>query len=338
MAISFEARKQIDLRVDYLASRDDLIMDGDTHASDLTRLPEAIAAQRQATPNYFHGRPISAEELVAEMDLAGVDVALSWQNPAATVYGDDAQANFEALHAANAYIYEAAKRFPTRIVPAGWTDPKALGEDRARRLIDCCIDDFGFAIVKMNPAQNAFPIDSEPVLACVDHIVGRGAIPAFHYGADTPFTPPEGFAAVARRHSETPVIGVHMGGGGAGYVEGEHHYQASRRMLRDLPNVFFIESAKRDTHIESDLIDAATDPKHAWRRIAAASDAPYGRMTWNFGGYRLMMASLTAGAKHTDPRLRHQPDLISEDMVAGYLGGNLRRLLLDAHGRLIEAN
>ena len=334
MPLSSEAREALETRLRYLGSASGIVIDADTHVSDLATLPPDVNAALRAGPHYFHGKPISAEDLFAEMDMAGVDGALTWQNPSATAYSDSRSENYDALLAANAAIAAAARTNPERIFPAGWTDPRALGVDGALRLIDTCIDRFGFPIVKLNPAQNGFPIDSEPVLACVDRIVERGAFPAFHYGADTPFTPPEGFAAIARRDPTVTVIGVHMGGGGAGYVEGERHAQESRRMLHDLPNVFFIESAKRDTHIESDLIDAAASSDAAWRRIAVGSDAPYGRMTWNFGGYRLMLASLTGG-KHPDPRLKDKPGLIDAEKVSAYLGDNIRRLLIDAGRRVL---
>lgn len=337
MPIAEDARQRLQARISYLQSAGSLVIDADTHPSDLSQLPAEIAARMRESPNYFHGKPISAEQLIAEMDLAKVDGALCWQNPAATAYGDDEQENFEALLAANAYIYDAAGRYPTRIYPAGWTDPKALGLERALRLIDNCVDDFGFPIVKLNPAQNGYPIDSPPVLACVDRIVERGAVPAFHYGADTPYTPPEGFAVIARRHPDKSVIGVHMGGGGAGYVEGERHAQQSRRLLHELPNIFFIESAKRDTHIESDLIDATFEDGDAWRRIAVASDAPYGRVAWNFGGYRLMLETLSSDT-HADPRIQAQPDRLDAIKKAAFLGCNAQKFILAVSKDFLAAN
>ena len=112
------------------------------------------------------------------------------------------------------------------------------------------------------------------VLTLVDRIVALGAVPAFHFGADTPFTPAAGLGAVAMRHPDHPVIGVHMGGGGAGYMKADALYTAARELGLQCSNVFFILSAKRDTHIESDLIAyrAAGAP---WRHnLAVASDAP----------------------------------------------------------------
>ncbi|MCP4384215.1 MAG: amidohydrolase family protein [Hyphomicrobiales bacterium] len=328
MVLSATARDLLTDRISRLGDTPGATIDADTHITDLESLRPDFAERMAATPDYFHGRPISAELLLNEMAMAGVDMALVWQNPSATAYGDDRQQDYAALLAANAYVFESSSRFPGKLLPAGWTDPKALGVDLARQLIDVCVEEFGFPVVKMNPAQNAFPIDSEAVLACVDRIVELGAVPAFHYGADTEFTPPEGFASVAARHPAQMIIGVHMGGGGAGYVEAEQHAQASRKMINDLGNVFFIESAKRDTHIESDFICAVENG--SWRRTAVGSDAPYGRMTWNFGGSKAMLASLSEGSAHTDPRLESGAVVVTREVVGGFLGDNIRALMIEA--------
>lgn len=96
-----------------------LVIDGDTHATDPSLIPASIRARMEADPNYFHGRPLVAEELVWEMDAAGVDAALRWQNPPATPYGPDPEANRAALWAANRAIAEAALRWPRHFIPAG---------------------------------------------------------------------------------------------------------------------------------------------------------------------------------------------------------------------------
>ena len=96
-------------------------------------------------------------------------------------------------------------------------------------------------------------------------------------------------------------------------------------------------SAKRDTHIESDLITYQLAGEPFSRNLMCGSDAPYGRMTWNFGGYRWMFRSLLDGARHTDKRLRLRPDAFNEDAVAGYLGGNLVQFTLDTCRRLLSA-
>jgi predicted TIM-barrel fold metal-dependent hydrolase len=231
-----------------------LVIDADTHATDTSGLAGSAREQYRAAEGYYHGRPVSAEDLIREMDAAAIDMALIWQNPAATLYTGVASENAAALLAANAYVHDSAFRYPARFIPAGWTDPLACGLDRAIEIAETCVREFGFPIVKMNPAQNRYQIDSPEVLELIDHIVNLGAVPAFHFGADTPYTPAEGLARVAARHPDYPVVAVHMSGGGAAYEAAESTYLAARELGLARPNIRFILSAKRDTHIESDLI------------------------------------------------------------------------------------
>jgi predicted TIM-barrel fold metal-dependent hydrolase len=334
--LSTAVRAEVEARLAWLRDAAGAVtIDGDAHISDLDVLPPEAAAMLRGNENYYHGRPISAEQLIAELDMSGVDAALVWQNPAATTRGADRDVNFNALLAANRYVHDAARRFPRRLIPAGWTDPAGLGLDGALRLVEVCVREFGFAVVKMNPAQNRFPIDSPEVFAVVDRIRALGAVPAFHVGGDTPFTPAAGLAKVARHLAPHRIIAVHMGGGGSGYVEGETLYQEIRTLGLAQPNLFFVQSAKRDTHIESDFIAYQTAGELFARNIAVGSDAPYGRVAWNFGGYRAMFATLT-DARHPDPRLRARSELFSPQAVQGYLGSNLARLVAEIYAGWAE--
>lgn len=283
-----------------------MVIDADVHATDTGKYPARGRA-------YYHGRPLSLEEIVAEMDAAGVDAANVWQNPAATVYPGSEEGNFEALLEANAYIATGALRYPGRFVASGWTDPKACGVAKAIRIVEACVRDFGFAIVKLNPAQNRFPIDSPQVIEVVEAIVALGAIPAFHYGADTPFTPASGLEKILQRFPSTPVLAVHMGGGGAGYLEAETQYQESIALGLRYPNLKYALSALRDTYIEEALVQYQAAGEPFSRNLFCASDAPYGRMAWNFGGFRAMLGTLR----------------FDEASVRGYLGGNFARMLSD---------
>lgn len=310
------------------AHQDSLVIDADTHATDIEKYP------RRDTPHYYHGRPLSAEELVAEMDMAGVSMANAWQNPASTFYSDDLDKNAEVLLEANRYVFEAGQRYPHRFIPSGWADPKACGVDNACRIAEVCVKELGFALVKMNPAQNAYPIDSPAVLQVLDRIVELGAIPVFHYGADTPYTPASGLEEVALRHPGHPVVAVHMGGGGAGYLEAEELYHQSRELGLRLPNVHYIFSALRDAHIEEALISYQQTGEPFTNNLFCGSDAPYGRMTWNFGGFRMMFRSLVEARNYPDPRVR--PGLFQEADVQRYMGGNFAKLVLDGYRRLLQ--
>lgn len=303
-----------------------LVVDADTHITDPAHLPRETAVRVESEDDYFHGRPLSVEQLLAYLDLAGVDAALCWQNPACTEYTDDPDHNYAALLAANRYILDAATRYPRRVFPAGWTDPRALGVDGAVALARELVTEFGFPIVKMNPAQNRFPIDSDEVMTVVEQLRVLGAGVAFHFGADTEFTPAHGLARVADTFPDVSFIGVHMGGGGASYLGAEELYRASRLLGLTHTNISFVFSAKRDTHIESDLITYRTAGRAASERLMCASDAPYGLPTWNYGGFRTMFESLRRSDRHPDRRVRDGLARFDDDAIAGFMGGNFSRL------------
>lgn len=339
MALESRAVDEIRQRMEHIRNiRDSITVDADTHISDPDRLPPGLKARCDATPNFFHGRPISAEGLLREMELAGVDLALVWQNPAATEYTADKALNAERLRAANRYIRTAAQRFPDRFFPAGWTDPVALDMKDALAIVDECVTEFGFAIVKLNPAQNAYPIDSDGAFRLIDRIVELGAVPAFHFGADTPYTPVEGLERVARRHPDHPVIGIHFGGGGGAFVPSETHYHGAHALGLRQPNIFFIESAKHDAYIESDLVAYRLAGRDASRRIFLGSDCPYGKPAWHYGGFRSLLRSLADGKATNDPRLQAHPDLIDGEAAQDYLGRNFADFAVAACERLLATH
>ena len=332
---AIEAIERLACRLETNAGQ--LVIDADTHVTD----PECLAGERkrkhESSPDYFHGRTISAEELIVEMDGADVDMAVIWQNPAATAYTGNRDDNARSLLAANRYIRDAAARHPGRFIPGGWVDPKACGLERALAMVETLVCEYGFPIVKFNPAQNEYRIDSTKVLAVVDRIVSLGAVPAFHFGADTPYTPAEGLRHLAERHPAHPLLAVHMGGGGASYPAAEELYLAARKLGLEHRNIHYVLSAKRDAHMESDLItyQLAGDPY--CRHLFCASDAPYGRVAWNFGGFRAMFGTLMDGARHTDPRVRAHAGLFTPVAVQNYLGGNFARFAAESCRRLLGA-
>jgi predicted TIM-barrel fold metal-dependent hydrolase len=328
-------KKRIQTKIDFLEkNKNTLIIDADTHITDITSLRGDSKKKYLSTHDYYHGRPISAEDLLAEMEMAAVDMCLIWQNPACTHYNGDISHDMAALLAANEYIYTTDIKYPNKFIPAGWTDPKALGVEKAIELAVECIKGFGFPIVKMNPAQNEFPIDSEPVIEVVKAIVEMGAVPAFHYGADTEYTPAEGLQKIAELISPSPLLGVHMGGGGPSYLQGEALYIQSREIGLKYPNIRFVESAKRDTHIESDLISYRIAGPPYENNIFCASDAPYGRQTWCFGGFRAMLGSMINNDNHTDIRVAQNIGLFDTEMVQNYLGRNFANFAIEVYKKI----
>jgi len=322
---------------DYLKeNQGSLTIDADTHLTDIGSLPEEIGLQFKKSSDYYHGRPIDTDTLLKQMEIAGIDMSLSWQNPAATRYTADASFNYDSLLAANEYVVASARQNPKRIVPAAWTDPKALGAAKALELAQHCIEKFGVGVVKINPAQNEFPINSPEVMQLVEAIIGAGAVVAFHYGSDTPYTPAAGLEEVAEHFPDVPFIAVHMGGGGASFEEAEDMYTESRKLGLRRSNLYFVLSAKRDTHMESDFVTYQLAGAPYNEHLLCASDAPYGNQVFQFAGFRAMLEGFLSASDYPNQRVEDNPGLFDRSSIQGYLGGNFARLMVWVYDRLLE--
>lgn len=327
----------INIQLNYLRENSNkLVIDADTHITDIQSLSSKHRSKLLSTTNYYHGRPISLEQLLMGMNLSNIDMSLAWQNPACTLYTENKHENYKILWNANLYIANSAYKYPNRIIPAGWTDPIALGIEKAMEIARRCILELGFPIIKMNPAQNSYPIDSPLVFKVLDCIIEAGGIPAFHYGADTPYTRPKNFEKVVSQYPDVPFIGVHMGGGGASYVEAEDVYRESRELGLKHSNLRFILSAKRDSHIESDFITYQLAGEPFCHNLFCGSDAPYGNQAWNFGGFRSLLESFIKRGSYPDQRIKDNPRLFTTESIAGYLGGNFAMLLIETYEKLIR--
>ena len=164
-----------------------MIFDCDTHMS----------------PYVNHDRAIDAVGLNDMLQAAGIDRALTWLMPQGV---DD-------VSDSNKYIYEQSKVFPI-FYPFGWTNVRE-GVDKAIDDAKRCLLDYGFGGVKLNGAQNDYPIDSPDALKVCDVIAKNKGMIAFHIGADAPDNTGAFRAAnVAAAFPETTILMVHMGGAG----------------------------------------------------------------------------------------------------------------------------
>ncbi len=324
-----QAKVRISSQLDYLiSSNDKLIIDSDTHISNSNLLSQSMAKKVKQDFLYFHGKPADMDELVFSMDLSKIDMSLSclsWQNPSVTQYFvEDEQRNFESLFAANKYIYDSSIKYMERIIPAGWTDPAALGKNLAIEMVDICVDHFGFGIIKINPAQNRFMINSEQVVEIVTHIIKKKAVPAFQFGADTKYTSVSELRFLAEKFENSKLLAIHMGGGGACYIEAEDLYQNSLLHGKNHSNIMFVESAKHDTHIRNDLLYFSNKGTSIIENLAWASDFPYGLQVWNFGGLKSLIHELEASL------------LRNELNTNRIMGGNMKNLLMETYQNLLS--
>jgi predicted TIM-barrel fold metal-dependent hydrolase len=162
-----------------------------------------IDADVHISPTPEGGNSIGADELLRRMDGAGVDKALTWLQPP----------YMREIEGSNAYVHQAMREHPDRILGFGWADPN-LGLQRARDTVKRCAYEYGFYGVKLNGAQNSFYID-DPALSIpvIEEIANTGRLLAFHVGADAPeHTHPFRVGKIARRFPEVQILMVHMGG------------------------------------------------------------------------------------------------------------------------------
>ncbi len=146
---------------------------------------------------------IGCDELLRRMDRAGVDKAVAWLQPP---YLRD-------VAPGNAYVHEAMRAHPDRILGFGWADPN-LGVEAARDEARRCVEEYGLYGVKLNGAQNSFYIDSQELsMPVIEAIAATGKLLAFHIGADAcEHTHPFRLGRIARRFGEVQILAVHMGG------------------------------------------------------------------------------------------------------------------------------
>jgi predicted TIM-barrel fold metal-dependent hydrolase len=251
-----------------------VIIDADVHISPLRE-----------------GNRISDDELLRRMDRAGVQAALAWLQPA----------YFRDVQDGNRYVYEAMRRHPERIIGFGWVDPH-FGLTKGLEEVKRCLEEYGFVGVKLNGAQNDFPIDDETVsLPLIEAIAKSGRLLAFHIGADSiENTHPFRLAKIARRFPETTILAVHMGGAAVPDLS-----RAMIEFAQECPNIYLIGSS-----IAPPAVLRAIQKLGA-RRVLFGSDTPFQLMHVEVAKYRALLEDLTS------------------EEAALVLGGNAVRLFLD---------
>jgi predicted TIM-barrel fold metal-dependent hydrolase len=165
----------------------------------------------------------------------------------------------------NAYVYEATKQYPHRILGFGWADPH-LGVERSKDDVKRCVYDYGFHGVKLNGAQNSYYIDDPKLsLPLVEEIAKTGKLLAFHVGTDAyETTHPFRVAKVARTFPELMILMAHMGG-----VAHHDLSNAGIEMAKECPNLFLIGSAVRSRAILKAIKTLGAD------RVCFGSDTPF---------------------------------------------------------------
>jgi len=229
---------------------------------------------------YQGAEHISADELISRMDYTGVDKALTWITPP----------YLREIDESNRYLYEASKKYPDRILPFGWANPK-LGVEKAKDMVKRCVVEYGFLGVKLNGAQNEYYID-DPQLALpvIEEIAKTGKAIAFHTGADSyEHTHPFRVAKIAKMYPELPVLAAHMGGAAIADLS-----NACIEFAQQCPNIMLIGSSVKDLSILKAI--RTLGPK----RVCFGSDTPFALMHASLAMYRAMLEGEGLSAEEWD--------------------------------------
>ncbi|MGD0112373.1 MAG: amidohydrolase family protein [Armatimonadota bacterium] len=228
-----------------------------------------IDADCHVSPTPEGGVSIDIDELLRRMDRSGVAKALTWLQPPYRREIDEA----------NAYVYEATRRHPDRLLGFGWADPN-LGVERAVATARRCIQEYGFYGVKLNGAQNSFSIDDPQLsIPVIDEIARLGSRLAFHVGADAfEQTHPFRVAKIAAKYPDLPILAVHMGG--VGHADLTH---AMIEFAQQHPNIMLVGSEVREVAVLKAIHTIGAS------RVCFGSDTPFSLMHVEVAKYQALL-------------------------------------------------
>jgi predicted TIM-barrel fold metal-dependent hydrolase len=191
------------------------IIDVHTHI-----LPDELVVQRDACcardPHFARlyanprARLARAEELLAAMDEAGVTRAVTFG------FGF---ADLGLCAQCNAYVLDAARRHPGRLIPLAVTNPAAGAP--AIALAERALADGAAGIGELMPAGQGYRLDDDAVLAPLMALAHEADVPVMLHvneqlGHDYPGKADQGPSealALARRYPQVRLVLAHLGGG-----------------------------------------------------------------------------------------------------------------------------
>jgi predicted TIM-barrel fold metal-dependent hydrolase len=152
----------------------------------------------------------TAEDLVASLDRAGVDMAVAvgigWEDP-------------RLAQAANDYIAEAVSRFPSRLV--GFCGVNPLWGDAALAEVERCARAGLRGIGELHPDTQGFFLDDRDVMGPLMDLALKLGIPVLTHASEPvghPYpgkgaTTPDRLLGLVAAHPDNTVIAAHWGGG-----------------------------------------------------------------------------------------------------------------------------
>ena len=132
----------------------------------------------------------SGETLIANMDRLDVDVSVVVASPPGPFYGE-----------ANAYVLEAVKEHPGRLVALFRANPHLEGEeDRFRDALGR-----GFSGLQLDPTNDGYGVGGDRMEPVV-RVAEEAGVPVYIHSGDSIFCPPEAVADYASRFQEVNFV------------------------------------------------------------------------------------------------------------------------------------
>jgi len=191
----------------------------------------------------------SVEDLIKEMDVAGIDVAVVFPIALAGKIDND-------------YVADAVKKHPDRLVGFATVDPQ-FGDTAVEELIRC-VTKLGLKGLKLHPDGSCYPIDDHSITDPIFDVCAKYKMPIIsHAQGDNIRTMPLQFEEMAKTFPEVTIMLAHMGCW-------RLTYQAIRVAKRN-DNLFLETAGNVDVSSIRDAVKEAGADK-----VIMGSDTPFG--------------------------------------------------------------
>ena len=193
------------------------------------------------------GDPVDAESLVKDMDKYGIaKIGISSLSGVVNRVQND-------------LVYDAHLKFPDRIYPYAFINPKAPD---VHDEIDLCFGKRGYKAAKFHPWKHGYYADNTPQLdEVLTHIEQYGVHVQAHVGT-SPLCTPYVWMRLAKKHPNLRILFTHMGCREFGYSVME--------AVAEIPNIYLETSVI----YERDVLEKIKDVVGA-KRIVFGTDWPY---------------------------------------------------------------
>ncbi|MEM7735384.1 MAG: amidohydrolase family protein [Deinococcota bacterium] len=149
--------------------------------------------QAAQTSDYLTAETYSVEMMLADMDTAGVDMAVGCS--LGQMINND-------------YIGSVMKTYAGRIIGFGQVNPR---ENDAADQVRHCVEDYGLKGLKLHPTMHGYHFVDHGLLDPVFEVCSEYELPVLVNALDDPFVTPLGIEEIAKGFPNVPVLIAHMG-------------------------------------------------------------------------------------------------------------------------------